>query len=92
MFILISYDIPDNKRRLKIANTLLDFGGERVQYSVFECHITERNLGRLQARLGKVMDKAEDSIRFYPLCEACRPKVVLLGIAQPTEEPGLRIL
>lgn len=92
MFILISYDIPDNKRRLKIANTLLDFGGERVQYSVFECHITERNLGRLQTRLGKVMDKEEDSIRFYPLCEVCKPKVVLLGIAKPTEEPGLRIL
>jgi CRISPR-associated protein Cas2 len=92
MFVLISYDVPDNKRRLKIANTLLDFGGERVQYSVFECHITERNLDRLQTRLRKVMDKEEDSIRFYPLCESCRSKVVLLGIAQPTEEPGLRIL
>lgn len=92
MFILVSYDVPDNKRRLKIANTLLDFGGERVQYSVFECHITQRNLDRLQARLAKLIDKEEDSIRFYPLCESCRPKVLLLGIAKPTEEPGLRIL
>ena len=92
MFILISYDVPDNKRRPKIANTLLDFGGERVQYSVFECHITQRNLERLQARLNKLIDKEEDSIRFYPLCESCRPKVLLLGIAKPTEEPGLRIL
>lgn len=92
MFILIRYDVPDNKRRLKIANTLLDFGGERVQYSVFECHITQRNLDRLQARLHKLIDKEEDSIRFYSLCEVCRPKVLLLGIAKPTEEPGLRIL
>jgi CRISPR-associated protein Cas2 len=92
MFMLISYDIPDNKRRLKVANTLLDFGGERVQYSVFECHITPRNLEKLQARLRKVLVADEDSIRLYPLCDTCRPKVVLLGSAKATEEPGLRIL
>lgn len=92
MFILISYDVPDNKRRLKIANTLLDFGAERVQLSVFECHIDQRNLERLQARLRKLINDGEDSVRFYPLCAVCRPKVVLMGRARPSAEPGLRIL
>lgn len=32
---LISYDIADNKLRLKVANTLLAFGMERIQKSVF---------------------------------------------------------
>ena len=36
MFYLVSYDIPDTKRRTKLAKTLEDFG-DRVQYSVFEC-------------------------------------------------------
>jgi len=50
MFVVISYDIADDRRRLKVAQTLLDFGGERVQRSVFECYITERNYERLQRR------------------------------------------
>jgi len=32
---LISYDVPDDQRRLKIMH-LLEGLGERVQYSVFE--------------------------------------------------------
>ncbi len=36
-FVVVAYDIPDDKRRLKVMNTLLDYGGTRVNYSVFEC-------------------------------------------------------
>ncbi|GAH67947.1 unnamed protein product, partial [marine sediment metagenome] len=32
MFYIISYDIPDDKRRQEIAKILLNFG-DRVQYS-----------------------------------------------------------
>lgn len=92
LFVLISYDIPDDKRRLKMARLLLDCGGERVQYSVFECHITARNLQSLQARAKKILEEEEDSLRIYSLCENCRPKMKLLGVAKATEEPGLRII
>lgn len=92
MFLLISYDIPDDRRRLKVARSLLDFGGHRVQYSVFECYITPRNLQGLQQRLGRVVDLEQDSIRFYSLCEKCQPKVILMGVAEPIEEPGLLII
>lgn len=91
-FVVVSYDIPDNKRRLKAAKLLLDFGGQRVQRSVFELYITPQHLERLQARLAKLHKAEEDSIRFYFLCATCRPKVIYLGLAQPIEEPGLRIL
>src|SRR6185436_13646804 len=40
MLILVSYDIPDDRRRTKLANALKDFG-ERVQYSVFEFLLDE---------------------------------------------------
>lgn len=92
MFLVISYDIPDNKRRLKIANLLLNYGAERVQYSVFECHITERNLTVLRRKLQRVLEDAEDSVRFYSLCENCQPKIELMGVARPSTQPGLRIL
>ena len=36
MLVLVVYDIPDDKRRTKLA-TFLEGYGRRVQYSVFEC-------------------------------------------------------
>ncbi len=91
-FVVVSYDITSSKRRLKVARLLLDYGGERVQYSVFELYITERHLERLRARLQKLVDTEEDSVRFYRLCAACRPKVEYVGRATPIEAPGLRII
>ncbi len=92
MFIVVSYDIADDKRRLKIAKALLDFGGERVQRSVFECYIEPRQFARLQQRLRHHLAQEQDSLRFYILCEACRPRTECWGQAQPIEEPGLRII
>ena len=92
VFVVISYDIPDDKRRLKVAKLLLDYGGQRVQWSVFDCYITSRNLDRLRERLQKVFKAEQDSIRFYRLCDACYPRVVFLGKARPIDEPGLMII
>jgi CRISPR-associated protein Cas2 len=92
VFVVISYDVPDDKRRLKVAKLLLDFGATRVQRSVFECHLAAPHLERLRARLAKLHRAEEDSIRIYSLCESCRPKAVLIGLAQPTPEPGLLIV
>jgi len=92
MFIVISYDVPDDKRRLKMAKLLLDYGGKRVQKSVFECYILPRNLERLQERIRKIYHEQEDSVRFYLLCEGCRAKALYLGVAKPIDEPGLIIL
>ena len=92
MFVIVSYDVPDNRRRSKIARILQDFGGERVQLSVFECYLTARNRTRLQERLANLIQPDEDSVRLYRLCDQCRANVLLLGRADPTEEPGLRII
>ena len=92
MFVIVSYDVPDNRRRSKIARTLQDFGGERVQLSIFECYLTARNRTRLQERLTNLIQPDEDSVRFYRLCGQCRANVLLLGRADPIEEPGLRII
>ncbi|MDE0077690.1 MAG: CRISPR-associated endonuclease Cas2 [Caldilineaceae bacterium] len=92
MFVLVSYDVADDRRRGKIARALQDFGGERVQYSVFECYLTARNRARLQERLANVIHPDEDSIRIYRLCDQCRGDALLLGCAQPVEEPALRII
>ncbi|NMG82782.1 MAG: CRISPR-associated endonuclease Cas2 [Methanosarcinales archaeon] len=48
-YVVISYDISDDKKRNKVANMLLDYG-TRVQYSVFECLIDAKTLEKLVER------------------------------------------
>ena len=71
--VIVSYDIPDDRRRGKVCRLLKDFG-ERVQYSVFECHLRPQELARLQKRLRPLLVPEEDDVRFYRLCETCRRK------------------
>lgn len=92
IFVVVSYDIVDDKRRLKAAKVLLDYGAQRVQRSVFEGYVTARNLAGLRQRLLRVIDLEEDSVRFYRLCGGCQAEVERLGVAQPIDEPGLMII
>lgn len=90
-FYLLTYDVADDKRRLKVAKTL-EALGERVQYSVFEAYLTEAELTRLERKVKKVLNEKEDSLRIYTLCQACRPKARALGQGKITEAPGLMIV
>jgi len=92
LFILVSYDITNDRRRGKLSKLLEDFGGKRVQRSVFECYLTAKNYEKLLTRLNKLMDPETDSVRFYTLCESCQGKIKYLGVAEPVEMPGLMII
>ena len=87
---VFSYDVRDDKRRLRVARALEGYG-ERVQYSVFELWLTGAQLEALVGRLTKHLG-AEDSLRIYTLCAACAPRRRVLGTGRPTEEPGVLIL
>ena len=91
MFYAISYDISDDKRRLKVAKVLKDFG-QRVQLSVFEARLEPSELGRLKKRLTPILDQAEDSVRLYPLCGACVPGIEVLGQGLVTQEVDFIII
>ena len=64
---MVCYDVTDDKRRGQVANELENFG-QRVQYSVFECHLSDAQFAQLQERLMALMDESVDKLRFYPLC------------------------
>ena len=86
-FVLISYDISDDKRRLKIMKTLEDYG-RRVQYSVFECHLRPIELERLKNRLQALVNPKDwDSIRFYHLCIDDVLKTEILGRGEINLDP-----
>ena len=83
-YVVISYDISDDRTRNKVANLLADYG-KRVQYSVFECRVDAKTLEKLIALL-KPFAEGNDSIRVYPICDVCLKKSVLLGRCELREE------
>ena len=50
MLYLIAYDISDDARRTKLAELLEGFG-QRVQRSVFECDLNEREYQALERKM-----------------------------------------
>ena len=76
---VIVYDIVDDKRRCHVVRILLGVC-YRVQKSVFEGFLSSDELTNITAKLTKVIDSKEDSVRFYPLCEACNKKIDLIGV------------
>ncbi len=90
-FILISYDVANNKIRFRLARTLKDFG-KRVQRSVFEAELTEAELQRLRKKLSQVKLEDDDSIRLYVLCAGCLKNVQIWGVGEVTRKPQVVIL
>jgi CRISPR-associated protein Cas2 len=79
---VIAYDIPNDRRRAKVLKTLRGFG-QWTQYSVFECFLSAKELVLLHEKLRKLIRPDEDSVRFYPLCQACCAKVETVGGEKP---------
>lgn len=80
---LICFDICDAKRLRNVARQMENFG-VRVQQSVFECYLDERELHELQKRLASVINEEEDTIRYYSLCDKDRNAILIDGIGRIT--------
>ncbi len=74
---MVAYDIVDNKQRSRVFNILKNCG-EPVQYSVFECWLTRRQLDRVRERVKEHLGE-EDQVRWYPLCSWCRDRIFWQG-------------
>jgi CRISPR-associated protein Cas2 len=89
---VVAYDIPDDKRRKKVSD-LLEGYGKRVQYSVFECQLSQAKYDELRSRLRKRVKLSEDNVRFYPLSRHTLGQVETWGVGLPvTELPGSVII
>lgn len=78
---IVSYDISETRLRNKIAKLLLNYG-KRVQYSVFECYITQTQYTKMYKELISLMKcEGNDSIRIYHLCGKCELEIKVIGIA-----------
>ncbi len=84
-FVLVAYDIPDDRRRTKLHDRLLDFGSP-VEYSVFECLVGGAELKKMQRMIEKTISKRRDHVRIYHLCATCRGKTWVSSGEEVTKE------
>ena len=63
---LVTYDICQDKRLAKVYKIMRGYG-DHLQYSVFECQMTQADLARCRYRLGEVIDDKEDQVLFVEL-------------------------
>jgi CRISPR-associated protein Cas2 len=94
--IVVSYDVDtttkEGRARLrKVGRACLDFG-QRVQFSVFECLVSDEQWVRLRARLLGLHDGGRDSLRFYHLGEDADRRVEHHGIKASDDPQGLLLI
>lgn len=92
MFVLVSYDVATQdgtgaRRLRRVAKACQDYG-QRVQYSVFECIVDPAQWTVLRQRLIDVIDKDQDSLRFYFLGSNWRRRVEHIGAKKTIDQEG----
>ena len=83
LYILVIYDIVDNKRRVKFANKMSGYGF-RVQKSAFEAMITENLYKKLLTEIPCLIDKNIDTVRIYKIRGS--GEVKLFGVNSKIED------
>lgn len=74
-FVVVAYDIANDKRRNRVVK-ILEANGTRINYSVFECFLTESCLAKLQDQIADVIEKQNDTVVYYILCVNCYARIV----------------
>ncbi len=66
---ILVYDIPDDAKRLKIADACLDYGLDRIQYSAFVGPLLPTHQEELMLKIKQVLGKRPGNVQLFPLCE-----------------------
>jgi CRISPR-associated protein Cas2 len=78
MLYLVAYDISNPTRLRHVAKTCEDFG-IRVEYSVFECDLSQEDFAELWDSLEALIDEDEDCILAYRICGSCVKNIESMG-------------
>jgi CRISPR-associated protein Cas2 len=93
MELLVTYDVntvtPEGRRRLRQVAKVCEGFGLRVQKSVFEVVCAKADLLILMDRIGRIIDREQDSIRVYRMQQGTFEAVQTLGNAKifPHRDP-----
>ena len=80
MFIVVTYDIVDDKIRTRLFKLLKRYG-DRVQYSIFECEISPDQFRKMRDEIADIISGDDGDLRYYEVCAECRRRIMSFGRA-----------
>lgn len=96
MMIIISYDVSttdkEGRTRLRKVAKECQNHAQRVQNSVFEADLDYATFIKMKDRLVKLIDKENDSLRFYYLGNNWERRIEHIGIKQSFNPEGVIII
>jgi CRISPR-associated protein Cas2 len=77
-WLVVAYDVVLNRRRTRLMKKLKKIL-PRVQKSVFEGPVEDKEIRDVRKAIGAETDAATDTVRVFHLCERCRGRTELFG-------------
>ena len=74
-FVVIAYDIANDKTRNRVSK-LIERYGIRINLSVFECMLTDRQLEKVRVFVNENINLKTDTVVFYVICVNCFTKMI----------------
>lgn len=68
---LVIYDVTDDNLRSLVAETLKDYGLDRIQYSAFIGRLRRDELNSLIVDLKNLIKDLVENVQLYPVCDTC---------------------
>lgn len=63
---IVAYDISNPDRLRRVFRTMRGYG-DRIQYSVFRCELSDAERVRLEAALTEIIHQREDQVLLIPI-------------------------
>ncbi|MFQ6076758.1 MAG: CRISPR-associated endonuclease Cas2 [Candidatus Bathyarchaeia archaeon] len=80
---IVAYDIPSDRLRATIAQTLIDYGLERVQYSVFTGNLTTNLTEELTIALRDQIKTKQADVRIFTICTHLKDPQIIVSELPP---------
>ena len=91
---IVAYDICDKKRLRRVFRLMRGYG-DRMQYSVFRCELSDRERIELAAKLTSAIKHDKDQVLFFPIGPAGgerEQKVYHVGLPYHPVEHGAIVI
>lgn len=69
MHVLLLYDIVHDGRRAKVADTCLDYGLDRIQYSAFTGELVQTHWQELMLKIKAILGDTPGRVQLYVIDE-----------------------
>lgn len=91
MHFFLLYDIPNDRVRTKVADFCLDYGLDRIQYSVFLGKLSRSRQNELMLKIKRKIGKGAATIHLVPVAEPEFHQMLVFKQTEPKPEPALLV-